>query len=311
MISSLYEPFKNWAEKGSIYIISDTHFDDPDCKLMDPGWITPEEQVQIINKTVMKNDTFIHLGDVGEASYINDIHAGKKILLLGNHDRKSRYTGAFDEIYDGPLFIAPRILLSHEPIIYLPWCLNIHGHDHGEKEWNIIDGNRLNMAANVCGYTPVNLGKLIKQGALSTIPNIHRFTIDVAITRKEPFMDWEPELGNILYGNSRGNYPIHPRRKFEKAFEETLGEFFDGYGYIKEDRLSTDRGGFQNEIFSIEPYYWGDDEDIAILPNFVYKPSNIEMSWYKYPFRDAYSNIMLTPDEARKIFEICADSMRR
>ena len=64
MIPTLYEPFRHWSEGSSIYILSDLHFDDLDCKLMDPNWITPKEQVSIINKTVMKSDTFICLGDV-------------------------------------------------------------------------------------------------------------------------------------------------------------------------------------------------------------------------------------------------------
>ena len=49
MIATLYEPFRHWSEGGSIYILSDLHFDDDDCKLMDPDWITPEEQIDIIN----------------------------------------------------------------------------------------------------------------------------------------------------------------------------------------------------------------------------------------------------------------------
>lgn len=49
MITTLYEPFRHWSEGGSVYILSDTHFDDTDCKLMDPGWITPDEQLKIIN----------------------------------------------------------------------------------------------------------------------------------------------------------------------------------------------------------------------------------------------------------------------
>lgn len=56
MISTLYESFRHWSEGGSIYILSDLHFDDFDCRLMDPTWITPREQIDIINKTVMKND---------------------------------------------------------------------------------------------------------------------------------------------------------------------------------------------------------------------------------------------------------------
>lgn len=36
----------------------------------------------------------------------------------------------------------------------------------------------INLAANVCGYTPVSLGKLIKEGVLADIKSIHRFAID-------------------------------------------------------------------------------------------------------------------------------------
>ena len=110
MISTLYESFRHWSEGGSIYILSDLHFDDFDCRLMDPTWITPREQIDIINKTVMKNDTFICLGDVGCADYVKEIKSRKKILLLGNHDSKGAYKKCFDEIYTGPVFIAEKIL---------------------------------------------------------------------------------------------------------------------------------------------------------------------------------------------------------
>ena len=183
MISTLYEPFRHWSENGSVYILSDTHFDDDDCKLMDPNWIDPAEQVRILNSVIMKNDTFVCLGDVGKPEYVKQLRVRKKILLLGNHDRRGEYTGMFDEIYAGPLFIADKILLSHEPVYGLPWCLNIHGHDHSNKELYKEGCKHLNLAANVCGYTPVNLGKLIKDGILSDIDSIHRLTIDHAIEK--------------------------------------------------------------------------------------------------------------------------------
>lgn len=186
MILTLYEPFRHWSETGSVYILSDPHFGDSDCKLMDPGWIEPEEQVSRINAMVMKNDTFVCLGDVGDASFVKQIKAGKKILLLGNHDKKKDYKGLFDEIYDGPLLIAEKILLSHEPVYGLPWCLNIHGHDHSNMESYKEGCKHLNLAANVCGYTPVSLGKLIKGGILSDVTSIHRITInDRVIEKKE------------------------------------------------------------------------------------------------------------------------------
>ena len=165
-------------------MLADTHFEDSDCKLMDPDWIAPEEQMAIINSMVHRSDTFIHLGDVGSGKYVADIKAKKKILLLGNHDRRSDYVGVFDEIYTGPLFISDRILLSHEPICGLTWCLNIHGHDHNGSETYGKGCKHLNLAANVCGYRPVSLGRIIKDGILADINGIHRETIDRAINRK-------------------------------------------------------------------------------------------------------------------------------
>ena len=43
----------------------------------------------------------------------------------------------------------------------------------------------INLAANVCGYRPLNLGKIIKEGILSDIESIHRLTIDRAVERKK------------------------------------------------------------------------------------------------------------------------------
>ncbi len=70
MIPTLYEPFRHWSDGGSVYILSDLHFDDEDCRLMSPDWIMPEEQLSIINESVMKNDTFICLGDVGNQNIL-------------------------------------------------------------------------------------------------------------------------------------------------------------------------------------------------------------------------------------------------
>ena len=43
----------------------------------------------------------------------------------------------------------------------------------------------MNLAASVCGYTPINLGKLIKAGILADIDSIHRQTIDRAAEKKQ------------------------------------------------------------------------------------------------------------------------------
>lgn len=186
MISTLYTTFQHWSATGSVYIISDTHFEDADCKFMDKDWITPEEQISIINSIVHKTDTLIHLGDVGNPEWISKLRAGHKVLILGNHDWSAqKFKPYFDEIYTGALFIAEKILLSHEPVYGLSWCLNIHGHDHNGMEAYHEGCKHINLAANVCSYTPINLGKIIKGGVLSDIDSIHRETIDRAKIRRQ------------------------------------------------------------------------------------------------------------------------------
>ena len=86
MIPILYETFRHWSDGGSVYILSDLHFYETDFNVKNPDWITLQEQISIINGMVMKNDTFICLGDVGSPMFIKEINARMKILLLGNHD---------------------------------------------------------------------------------------------------------------------------------------------------------------------------------------------------------------------------------
>lgn len=181
MIKTLYEKFQHWSATGSVYIISDTHFDDNDCKLMDKNWIEPQEHLSIIKKKCHKCDTLIHLGDVGDPEYLKQIKS-YKVLIMGNHDQSiEKFKPYFDEIYQGPLFIAEKILLSHEPIISDMW-MNIHGHDHASQ--NKGGKHDVNLAANVYGFRVFNLGEEIKKGLISDIDGVHRETIDNATERK-------------------------------------------------------------------------------------------------------------------------------
>lgn len=185
MIDQLYREFKYWSKGGSVYILSDLHLNDPDCKYMDPNWISVEEQVHNIFNVLHFYDTFICLGDVGDLEpliheWCRKKYHGKlcnRILITGNHDNAAAKNMLFwTEVYDGPLFISPKIVLSHEPIYGLDWCMNIHGHDHDPN--NKGDEHHLNVAANVIGYKPINLGKEIKNGLLRNCDGIHRYTID-------------------------------------------------------------------------------------------------------------------------------------
>ena len=86
----------------------------------------------------------------------------------------------FDEVYSGPVWIAEKILLSHEPID-IPYAFNIHGHDH--SNWFTND-HHLNLCAEHIDYTPVSLVALVKDGKFAKVDSIHRMTIDRATEKK-------------------------------------------------------------------------------------------------------------------------------
>ena len=217
MIECLYDCFKHWASNGSVYILSDPHFNDEDCKTMDRNWINPDEHVAMINKKVHKNDTLILLGDLGEPEYVKKIKA-KKVLITGNHDKPGVYKDIIPEIYDGMLAIAPKIVLSHEPILGLIFTCNIHGHDHAGKHryYDETGAKHINVASNVCKWMPINLSEEIKNGLFSNIPDIHRVTIDYATKNsiKKKNKEQRKREGEFVSGSMRGakNVKIHEKK---------------------------------------------------------------------------------------------------
>ena len=179
MLPQLYKCFQHWSAGGSVYIYSDPHFEDSDCKTIDAIWPAPAEQIAKINAKVHKGDTLIILGDIGNPEWIKQINAHYKVLIAGNHDAGlSNYKDYFDEVYGGPLFIGEKILLSHEPID-LPFGLCIHGHCHSEKGF-YNEGNKFNVCSNTVRFEPQNLTEIIKTGFLNRVETIHRLTIDKA-----------------------------------------------------------------------------------------------------------------------------------
>lgn len=108
----------------------------------------------------------------------------------------------------------------------------------------------------------------------------------------------------MISGNSRGEFPID-RKTYSEIFHEFLEKCdFDSYGYngfYKEEI-------YDDAVFRIRPYYWGDAMDIMELPNFVYKPLGLTINWYKYPLRDSYSNIELDEVDFESILEHCIEN---
>lgn len=120
------------------------------------------------------------------------------------------------------------------------------------------------------------------------------------------------ELGNLVFGHSRGNYHIN-RDAWQGPFCKFLERNgFDVYGYreVWRSKEYSDECYYENDTFIIRPYYWGDDEEEAALPNFVYKPTGFTISWYKYPMRDAYASMNITDETFFDIIKHCEESMK-
>ena len=86
-----------------------------------------------------------------------------------------------------------------------------------------------------------------------------------------------PELGHMLFGNMTGCHVPLNRSAVEEAFRPLFDVGFDEYGYYRNNL-------FSNEIFEINPYWWGDpDDERAAKPNFLYKPTGFEIRWCQLP----------------------------
>ena len=104
------------------------------------------------------------------------------------------------------------------------------------------------------------------------------------------------------------NNTIHvPRDGWEtRIYQFLVAVGCDTYGHaLKDNRFANDNGGITTEVFEVNPYYWGDDEDKRDIPQFVYRPTGYEMRWYKYPLRGAYATQALTYEEFDEMLEEC------
>lgn len=121
------------------------------------------------------------------------------------------------------------------------------------------------------------------------------------------------ELGNLLFGNSRGKFAIDNRNIVNSVAWQNLLKAcrLDTYGYNYGKNNTTQLGGYENDLFMINPYFWGEDDDLCEIPNFLYKPTGLEIRWYKYPFRDSYMNQNLSDNQLKYIWEKCANYVKK
>lgn len=135
------------------------------------------------------------------------------------------------------------------------------------------------------------------------------------------------------------------RDDIQTIFADKINEMeFDSYGFYnnmsKNKSNSSSEFWFENDTFMLRPYSWdesdctcGLDEEEAEkyvsenfrelgfhaidcyncgdrIVNFWYKPTNLKISWYKYPMRGALSNQEVTRTYIEAILEDCRNSMK-
>ena len=119
--------------------------------------------------------------DLMKNRYPNCRYSIEERKQLGSFFEVSIDNLLFDEVFEGPVILGEKLILSHEPV-NVPWAFNIHGHIHDSKCKN--DKFHFNVCADMIGYTPINFNQWMKQGYLSDIETIHRDTINIATRRK-------------------------------------------------------------------------------------------------------------------------------
>jgi len=113
------------------------------------------------------------------------------------------------------------------------------------------------------------------------------------------------EIGNLLFGHSRGAYKFPDREIVDstewRALLNVLGVDLTGRT-LETHPYHNERGGYEDDQILINPYYWGDDPEEAAKPNYRDKSIGFEIRWYKYPFRDAYMNWHMSAEELKRYF---------
>lgn len=115
--------------------------------------------------------------------------------------------------------------------------------------------------------------------------------------------DYEPELGQAIFGNPTGGYEMSDAGC--KAFARLISAIED----IRPHWDCYEDPAVPGITF--RGYYWGDDESKAALPNLVIdKVPHIEIRWYKHPGRGMSVNMVVSDAEWEAWLEIGLEGLK-
>ena len=119
-------------------------------------------------------DEFWVLGDWGDTEYLllMDMFECKTYFVYGNHDLQAdikKFKLYFDEVYEYPVYLSNKLVVSHIPVAVFEDQINIHGHLHGA----VLDSNNyICCSLHVANYTPINDNNI--NGRFGQIPKYNR-----------------------------------------------------------------------------------------------------------------------------------------
>lgn len=191
------------------YIIGDLHLNNKGMfdRVYKNSFSRPREYMDGIienyNNIIQDHNIVWFLGDLGDKegiSYTIPKLKGRKILILGNHDNFSKkyYNNFFEEVYDSPVFVNRRVVISHHPIPVEKGILNVHGHTH---MINLKSDQHLNACPEHFEYKPIGFAKEI----MSVLNNMEK-------PDRRFLHEWYSEM----------QIPVQPRSEFVMKEDGTI-----------------------------------------------------------------------------------------
>lgn len=157
--------------------------------------------------------TLYNLGDFGSTDFLwtTDIlrNAGINcVFIYGNHDSASdleKFKEYFDEVYQYPIFLSNKLVISHYPIAVYDDTMCIHGHLHG----SILDkDNYMTCSINDIDYMPISEKHI--QSKFSKLPKFNRRFL------------WEPFAGLMKFKHKRDDVVMDKEGRIDLAASRVL-----------------------------------------------------------------------------------------
>lgn len=127
------------------------------------------------------------------------------------------------------------------------------------------------------------------------------------------------EIGQIILTNSdtfshEAYWATEGLVTLANVIAEQRGLIKDNHEYVPTITSGYDNEEFVNDTFELRAYCWcyGDEKghEPFCPPNFVYKPSGIEINWYKHAGRGITANVeYLSPLTWHRVINDCIESI--